>query len=237
MASKVVQYVKDFAINASLILFFYFAIPWFFPDVIAQAILFCIVITITNIAAIMLSWNYFASTRCYDDEGNFVTMLGYKIMGASSTHFIVFVGRVVGNIGVILGLIYFPGLLAVDFYLFIYIKIVLLTISTLAALYTWEMINNIYSSATGLKYTCKDKSFICSHMKNPDPFFCDFPNNKDIEPEKVAKKEKPMKDQPIPSPVIGSRGGINALTDFLKGSDNGAIPEFRLRSKRDACPL
>lgn len=224
MASRVLQVLKDFSISGALVAFSYFVIPFLLPDPFHQGIYFSIVVSVTNFLAIILSWIYFSHTRCYDDEGNFVTMIGYKIFGASSTHFVVFISRIVGNIVLVLSLVLSPDMLDIELYLFIiYFKPVLLTVCITTSMYTYEMINNIYGVTTGLKYTCKDKSLVCGMMKKPDPFFCDFPNDKD-EVKEVPKVEAPSNIKELP--FIGNV--LNALEGKLGET-------FGSKSKRDMC--
>lgn len=234
MASQILQFLKDSIITVGLVLFNYLMIPWLLPSAFHQAIYFSIIVSVTNFTAIILSWIYFSHTRCYDDEGNFITMLSYKIFGASSTHFVVFISRIVGNIVLVLTLTMYPSLLEVELYLLVfYLKVYLVTVCITTSLYIYEMISNIYGVATGLKYTCKDKSYVCGMMKNPDPFFCDFENDKDVKPKKIeGSSPAEEKKSPFLQDVI-------KLFDKENGDYGASGKEwtFHSRSRRDSCRL
>ena len=173
MGLDIKNVVKDFLITAAFTAFSYFVIPWILHSSWYQAIYFSIAITVSNVLAVMLSWAYFSKTRCYDDELNIVTMIGYKTLGASATHFIVFIIRIVGNILAVVFLLLYPDILAIEIWIFIApVRMFLLTTAVTASLYFYEMINNAIAVNGSKNIQCNDRSIMCKIMK--DPIFCDF---------------------------------------------------------------
>ena len=173
MALDIKSSAKDFLITAAFTAANYFLAPLILPSAWYQALYLSIVITACNVIAIMLSWMYFSKTRCYDDEGNIITMIGYKTLGASATHFIIFIVRIVGNILVVVFLMLYPDVLLVGVWVFVLtVRMFLLTTSITASLYFYEMINNIISVSNSKDIQCNDRSIMCKVLK--DPIFCDF---------------------------------------------------------------
>jgi hypothetical protein len=173
MALDVQSTVKDVLITAAFVAFSYFVIPWILPLPWHQSIYFAIVITTSNVLAILFSWTYFSNTRCYDDEGNIITMIGYKTLGASATHLIVFIMRVVGNVIAVIFLLLYPDTLVYEIMLWVVpVRMFLLSTCITASLYFYEMINNIIAVSNSKGVQCNDRSVMCKIMK--DPLFCDF---------------------------------------------------------------
>lgn len=169
--SEIAASAKMILITILIILFNYFVMPWIFPDTFHQAIYFSITTTASNIIAILLSWRYFAKTRCYEDELNIIATYSYKILGASATHLIFFIIRLAGNVLMVILLLTSPGWLAISFPALFNVKIFLLSYSIGNALYVYEAINNAIQVNSGVDFHCNERSMMCSIMN--DPLFCD----------------------------------------------------------------
>jgi hypothetical protein len=171
------MFLRDTLIVLGLVAFNYFVTPFIFPISFALSLFFSILISVTNVSAILLSWSYFSNSRCYPDEANPLTMVSYKLVGASSTHLVVFVIRVATNVVSVIYMLQYPMLFTLPVILLgLMFKPFLLTISITASLYTYEFISNVIAETTRRKegFKCNEKSYVCKTMKNPDPFYCDF---------------------------------------------------------------
>lgn len=174
MKYSVIAILRDALVVVGFVAFYYFVVPWIFPDLAYQAYFFSITLTVTNFAAVVISWAFFSRTRRYGDEANIVTMMGYKIFGSSATHMFIFIIRMTGNILAVVLVITYPEALVLSLPLFGFpLKMYLLAISVATALYSFEMINNIIATknyddlAKG-----KERSMMCKIYD--DPLFCDF---------------------------------------------------------------
>lgn len=170
-ASDIAGAAKTVFIVILIVLFNYFAIPWFFPDTFYQAIYFSVTTTIANVVAIILSWYYFSKTRCYEDEANMIATYSYKIFGASATHLVFFIIRVSGNITMVILLLTYPDWLSISFSILLGLKVFLLSYSLGCAMYVHEAINNAIQVNAGVDFHCKERSMMCNVID--DPLFCD----------------------------------------------------------------
>jgi hypothetical protein len=149
-----------------LLLFYYYGYPFFFQDK-ELVVAFLSTFTVTNIMAIALSWYYFNNTHCWDNEGNKLARELYHFTGEDVGHVILIVLRAIQNIIVVQIII--AGLYSFEPSNYDGFKNVVFLYSLLTALYTFELIMNIFAnfihpveSCIGkMHYLCKTYGVFC----------------------------------------------------------------------------
>ena len=141
-------------------LLYWLGIPLIIPPDILPWVFF-LSFTILNGVAIFLSWFYFNSTRCYQDEGNPIAMVLYYIYGHSIGHIILIVFRIISNIG------YYFAVFGINMVIFgiplISAPQEALFLAIPVAIFATEMCFNIYAITAHGTERCK----------TVQPMFCD----------------------------------------------------------------
>lgn len=136
---------------------------------------FTIIMTISNIMAILFSWIYFNATKCFGNEMNPVTRYGMSYLGEDFFHIILFIGRILLNIFFIY-MLFTDDNLFEPYYFFdwiIYPNIILYSFIT--SIWMTEAIVNIFQNIEWkmadkpIEYVCNDINEICKTTGK----FCD----------------------------------------------------------------
>lgn len=133
-------------------LFFTFVYPLIFTGT-ALSWAYFITYTTVNVIAISLSWIYFDRTKCYKNEGNIIAMLGYYLYGHNITHILLIIFRLFFN-----GFYYFSvfGLnITISGYPIVLLPQTPLSLSLPIAIFTTELVFNVYAIMTGWDEKCK----------------------------------------------------------------------------------
>lgn len=141
-------------------LLYWLGLPLIIPPDILPWVFF-LSFTILNATAILLSYIYFDSTRCYQDEGNPIAMILYYIYGHRIAHIILVVFRIFSNIGYFFAVF---GLDATIFgIIFNYAPQPYLFLAIPVSIFATEMLFNIYAIT----------SFGEDRCTTIQPMFCD----------------------------------------------------------------
>lgn len=131
----------------------------FTPDVMSWV--FFVSFTVLNGIAILLSYIYFDTTHCIENEGNFIAMIGYFVYGYRITHILLVIARIISNI------FYYFSVFGADFVLFGIPYLTLpqetLFLAIPVAIFATEMVFNIHAIVVHGDERCK------IHQ----PMFCD----------------------------------------------------------------